>query len=56
MHANRSVVGSRGLGINNFFVDSFSRLLASQASDFAVLGVEHSRKLNDLFGRSLAFS
>ena len=35
-HANRPVVRIRMFEINGLFFDSFSRLIASQASDFAV--------------------
>ena len=48
-HANRTVVRSRVFEVNGLF-DGFSRLLASQASDFAVQSGDHSRKPNDPFG------
>ena len=50
----RSIVGSRGLGINGLLFDGFRRLLVSQASDFDVQRGHHSRKWHHPFRKFLA--
>ena len=52
--ANRSVLGSRGFGINSFLFDGRSRFLSDQPCDFAVQSRDHCSNPNDPFGRSLA--
>ena len=52
--ANRSVLGSRGFGINSFLFDGRSRFLSDQPCNFAVQSRDHCSNPNDPFGRSLA--
>ena len=54
-HTNRSVIRSRGFGINGFFFDGRNGFFACEASDFSAQSRDQYGKPNDPFGISLAF-